>query len=222
MNKIFLLLAISSLFTACIPKATVVDQQSTSLTGSTSTTTTPTTPTTDPTAPPTEEYGKIPYYTFQNIIAHGTESSTDVIWSTENSVTPTFSDQSIFRTDATLKIRVIAKPSPGKGTDSLGATCTQFAMNYTKLKLKIGVRAQGSTNYSFVYDFIDLPVYTTSQAISFTPPVTSGNFVIDVFHPRWNWYEENYPSYGDWSNVFAPDCIAFEIQMATDSTYDFN
>ncbi len=220
MLKIILLLSTLVLCFSCLPEPTVVKKVTDS-----------------GTLPPGDDdgggddgggdtgdvYGKIPFFVFQNIIAHGGNSS-KVIWSSESSVNPKIDDQNIFRTDATLKFRIIAKPSPGKGVDSMGVECKYYAMNYSRLRLKLGVRAQYSSQYSSIQEFRELELYKPSAPISFTPPVTESHFVVDILGPEWDWYEVNYPGrgYPEWVPVFDNDCIEFEIQMVTDATYDFS
>lgn len=217
--KLLLLLSTTLLLISCVPEATVVGNP----TAESSTTPATVTPTPVVTDPIDDTYGKVPFYTFQSLIAHG-GNATSVIWSSATSVTPAIDDQNIFRTDAILKFRVIAKPSPGKGTDSMGVACTYYAMNYSTLRLKIGVRTRTASTYSDIREFMDLQLYQPSEVVTFRPPVTGDSFVVDVLGPQWDWYKVNYPDrgYPDWVPVFDNDCIEFEIQMVTDSTYDFN
>ncbi len=213
--KLILLIITLSCLASCVPESTII----TPPIGDPGTLP-PVLPTPDPEDP--GDYGKVPYYSFQSLIAHGGSSST-VIWSSATSTAPHIDDQNIFRTDVMLKLRIIAKSSPGKGTDSTGVSCDYYAMNYSALKLKVGVRAQTSSTYSDIRDFADLRVGVTSETVTFRPPVTTGSFVVDVLAPQWDWYAINYPNsgYPDWVPVFDPDCIEFELQMVTDSTFDF-
>ena len=207
-------------FNNCSPRQRVVIKEGA--------TPTPTSNGANPTATPTSDgTGKLNPFIIRPIIAHGANNGV-VVWASDR-VTPTL-QQSMFVTDSTLKLRVIARPAPGKGTDSLGVSCTQYAMNYTKLEITVGIKEKNATTYVDIKKFANLVVDEVSTAQSFYVPASNTPFVIEMQNPRWNWTCNKYvgsPYEGDsqfcpYDPVYHPDCIELELQMVTDYTKDFS
>jgi hypothetical protein len=171
------------------------------------------------------------YYNL-DITAHGLGKG-GVVWSSETAPDFQSSDaQNIFVTDSRFNIRVLAHPSPGKTTDSYNKSCVYDALNYSKLKLKIGVRTQGSSSYSDTFTFENVLVDSCSEVHEFSVPQTSDPLVIEVLDAEFDYtcqvyvnsgYDEDDPdlaSYCPYWHVPKLDCFQIGIQLSTDYTRD--
>ncbi len=222
--KLYIFLTITLFFfTSCFTKTVTKDSSSSS---SSSTGSSDSGDTNDNGSGDTDDtYGKVPPFSFGPIISHGGSNST-VVWSSKTSVTPLISDQSVFMTDVVLKFKVKAMASPGKGTDSLGRACLYDPMNYSKIKLNVGVRSSTSSSYTD-YAVFEVNVGSTSAAQTLTPPVTSEPFIVEVYGPQWDWNCKYYTgtiyqnTFCPWYPVHTTDCIQYELEMVTDNTLSF-
>ena len=228
LNKLLILLFIFNLF-ACVPQPQVIVSAEESNPSQTALPA-PIDPI-DPTEPPPSEYGLIDFYNFRPIIVHGgngAEVTTDeVVWSSTISKTPYINDQNVFKTDGALKFRIKVLSSPGKTTDSLGNACIYDPLPYSRIQLKIGIRAQGSTHYTDQRTFEgSVNVYT--EALTFTAPISSNPFIVDIFSPHWDYNCLYQNVSAEYKHLVCPyyrvhhDCVQFELEMVTSSTKDFN
>jgi len=173
----------------------------------------------------------VSYYNL-DIIGHGLGKG-GVVWSSQSDPDFQFIDaQNIFTTDSRFNVRVLAYSSPGKTTDSYNKSCVYDALNYSKLKLKIGVRTQGSSSYSDTFTFEGVPVDGCSEVYEYSVPQTSEPLVLEVLDVEFDWtcqqyvnagYDEDDPqlaSYCPWWYVSKLDCFEIGIQFSTDYTRD--
>lgn len=135
------------------------------------------------------------------------------------------SQQSNFVTDGLLKIRVVAKPNPGMMTD-LGCMYDASGGPYTKLRVKLKVRARTNLSDYSVRETGDIAVGNCSTPLEFSVPANSLTepFVVELIDV-----------YSDLACIWSggsgfgcpmnrhtqPDCFQFELQMATSWTKDF-
>ena len=176
------------------------------------------------------------YYSFpEAIIAHGPSAQavgigniingTGVVWSSLTGLSTTQRYNLV--TDGILKIRVLAKPNPGRIT-SLGCMFEDggTGAHYTKLRIKIRVRALTDTSDYDTRESANIAVGDCSEPLEFSVPVNSLQEpfvveVLDVYNDLaciWSGGE----GYGcPMSRATQPDCVQFELQLATSHTKDF-
>lgn len=140
--------------------------------------------------------------------------------------------QNQFRTDGTFNVRIIAR-SPQSGTSTFGRSCSPYMLNSTKLRVKIQLHKQGVSLGEEATLTSDIG--TPSAVWRFTPPGgTTDPYVLEVVNVESNArctgaYGtalascSTNPYYGipvQTNTAYSTECAAFDIQFATDDTYD--
>ncbi len=185
------------------------------------------------------------YYSFQ-VTGRGRVEPNDIGW--QSSMVPTyrnytstesdyFLDQ--FKTDGRFNIRVVARSSPGRtspddgtkgnlSTDSLAEYgCSAAYRNYTKLQLKVRVKAPNSSYYQD-HIFDSIPVDGCSAVKEFSIPATNDPINIQIMSVNWDYDCIDYTNRGfpghpnacPWHYVNINSCYRIEVQLATSYTKD--
>ncbi len=161
------------------------------------------------------------YHRFQ-VIGHGATGST-VQWSSSTAI-DLQGDQGLFVTDTRLNMRIKVLASPGKvAQDSSGTECMKYPMNYSKLKLTLGVRSEDSSIYIEKNTFDNISIGSTSSHHYFPVPPNSATkpFIVDLMDVQWDWgCLQGDQLYCPFARVWPLDCFEIQIQMATDYTED--
>lgn len=140
--------------------------------------------------------------------------------------------QKQFITDQSFNVRIIAR-SPSSGTSTFGRTCSPYMLNSTKLRIKVQLHKQGLSlgEEAILTSDIGVPskVWHFKTQGGMTEP-----YVLDVINVESNARctgaygtplescSEN-PYYGipvQTQRDYSTECAAFDIQFATDYTYD--
>lgn len=241
-GKIFTL-TFMLLFAACVEKASnppISDGGGTTDNGGTTTEPGVVTPTATPSTSNScdvimqpgvgEGYGN--YIQTHSIVSKGAAGGT-VQWA--SNVDPNFQDtdsQNQFMTDSRFNIRVLAHKSPGKSTTYDGQSCDNYALPYTKLKMKVKVRSVEGAQRE--YTFENIPVDGCSVVHAYSPPPSSSPLIVEVSDIQWDYsciYYANAgfpdePSVCPWDYVWwsptssRADCVEYSLQIATDFTKD--
>lgn len=164
-----------------------------------------------------------------NIVAHGLGHD-GVVWSSEDD--PNFESvnaETAFTSDSNLTVKVLAYPSPGRTDDFKNKECLYEALDYNELTLKVGIRAEGSTDYLATHNFEGISV-ESSDVYKFSVPETTDYLVMDIMDVKFDWtceqfinagYDEDDPklaSYCPWWYVPKTDCFEIGVQFSTKNT----
>ena len=136
------------------------------------------------------------------------------------------------RTDGRYNMRILALSSPGKTADEYGNACVNLARPYTKLRMKIRIRAIGS-GFTQDHTFIS-SVGSCSEVYEFSVPATVNPIDVEVLSVNWDYDCIQYLQRGCGSNENDPgcagacpyrfvnerSCYSMQIQLATSYTKD--
>lgn len=171
-----------------------------------------------------------PAFSFE-IIGHGTGNTLyppNFIWSSASAPNLTGDQQGKFITDYNLKFRFKTLPNPDRGdTDSYNSIC-QFSNNYSKLKVKIGVKSNQNGTYYLHTSEMEADLNQYSEIANFNGTIYSGQFYLDIIRVYWDidcsicngnddCESDRCPYYPVWYN----DCFRIQLEMVTDHTNDF-
>jgi hypothetical protein len=188
----------------------------------------------------------IDYYTIDpdQVILHGLGTGV-IAWSSDTDLPSSF-NQDIFYTDAKMRIRVIPRKvnsdpqSPnGQVYDNKGRACefNNPGMAFTKMRIGVTIRRKEDSPGSGYYHLFDnVSVDCPSQPYSFPIPQNSAYpLVIEIKNVEWDYTCTSYlesgyytqsqlESYGvcPWARVWDKECFKLELQVATDTTKDFD
>lgn len=165
------------------------------------------------------------YFTFDEIVQKGKPAG-DVAWSSATD-SRLSGQQNLFKTDSRFNVRIMAKPSPGKGSFPGGVSCYYAALPYTKLKVKARLRLSTSSTAYKSYTFDNIQVDSCSNVFEFKTPPSSQPWVIELMDVQWDYSCIAYTQGGfpdvpqcPWDYVWANDCYELSVQWATDYTRD--
>lgn len=227
MKKLIALITLLILF-GCNTKTNVIstkDRSDSTTWGATNSDNTTSTSETPPPAgctaegtPKSASTGTLAYYRF-DIVSRGdnTTNTNNQTLAWRSSDFPAYNSR--FVTDSTIRIRVMAYDGPAwKSADSYGTTCGYEPIPYTKLKIKVGIRAYGSSTYTDTHVFYNVAVNNCSEI--WEPVTIPSNdlqhpFAVDIISVEWDWN-----CYNDTvvCSIIKPDCVAYELQVETDDT----
>jgi len=184
--------------------------------GGNTSTPTPTTPTTPLLVPPD----------LPTIIGHGNEAALNnvpgVLWSssTVSSLNNSY-DQSLFATDTSFQIRIMAKASPGQNTrDSYGKLCEYYQIPYGKLKVDVRLRTKASVSWSRNHTFSDIIIGQKSEIKTFNYiPPTEDPMVVEITRVQWD-FECNVQGrlhLCPYAPATANHCWELGLEISTDS-----
>ena len=167
------------------------------------------------------------YYTFPDPIILHSLTGSGVAWS---SLSLTAAQRSNFVTDGRLKLRVVAKPNPGRIEGLCQYEAGGEGAEYTKLQVYLRVRALSDpSDYQTKWTEVTA-VGSCSTPLEFNPPVNSLQepFVVEVrdVYNDLACIRSGGEGFGctppdQVYRAFQPDCVQFELQMATSWTKDF-
>lgn len=165
------------------------------------------------------------YYNFDEIVQVGLPAGV-VAWSSATDARLS-NQQNLFITDSRLNVRILAKPSPGKGSFPGGAHCNYAALPYTKLQVKVRLRSPNSSSAYRSYTFNNIPVDGCSNVFEFNPPSSNQPWILEIMDVKWDYSCIAYTQGGfpdvpqcPWDYVWTKDCYELSIQWATDHTRD--
>ncbi|MDD4972830.1 MAG: hypothetical protein PHY93_00685 [Bacteriovorax sp.] len=142
-------------------------------------------------------------------------------------------DPSQFSTDATFNIRIIPRYPTANAFSTFNKQCSSARMYATKLKVQFILHESGTALGNDIATLTST-INTPSKVYHFTPPSSSGPLVLEVVNVESDsscspFYGTNYPAKCATSDPYLPipinaggktECVAFDIQYSTDSTYD--
>lgn len=165
------------------------------------------------------------YFNFDEIIQKGKNAGV-VAWSSANDSRLT-NQQNLFITDSRFNVRVLAKPSPGKGNFPNGVICNNLALPYTKLQVKVSLRYPQSLTPFKSYIFNNIQVGSCSNVYEFNPPPNNQAWSVEISDVKWDYScisdslgQNHNPSLCPWDYVWANDCYELSLQWATDHSKD--
>lgn len=188
----------------------------------------------------------IDYYTIDpdHVILHGLGTGV-IAWSSDQHLPASF-NQDIFYTDAKMRIRVIPRrvhsdpQSPnGQVIDSRGRACefNNPGMPFTKMRIGVTIRRKEDSPGSGYYHLFDnVSLDCPSRPYSFPIPQNSAYpLVIEIKNVEWDYSctsylesgyytREQLETYGvcPYARVWDKECFKLELQVATDTTKDFD
>ena len=155
----------------------------------------------------------------------GEGNETDPSWSSTY-----LTNQSTLDTNQLFKVRVIARPAPGKGNQPNGVVC-QFDDEYSSLQLKVGVRHPSNPPgvYTSTVTFTNLALNTCPTGQNFLVPAglaANQYLVFDVYDVMWDrcgngWNPPNQSNPCPYNRVWHRNCFEIIVQWATDFTTEF-
>ena len=176
------------------------------------------------------------YYTnLPRLVFSGENTRTDQIqWSSSTDL-PNYIDRDQFSTDATFSVRIRASALVGTETSKQGRTCAgPFLTPYKKVRAYLQLRKAGASSGQVVE--VTSTIGSPSTTAKFTVPRgTTEPFILDVkgivsdYRCTYGSLSTDMKTRCDAGTYFADipidngpytPCVAFTIEMATDSTYD--
>lgn len=151
-------------------------------------------------------------------------------WSSTNFVASSGVSPAQFSTDATFNVRIVPRIPSSTDTSTFGKACSQWMTNASKLKVQLMLHKNGVSvgEVATLTSSIDTP----SKVWHFQVPVTADPLVLEVVNvlsdSRCSGKYGSIPTscktnvYMDIPvNTKGPtECVAFDIHMSTDETYD--
>jgi hypothetical protein len=157
------------------------------------------------------------YYSINAVFRGGVTSFSNPNWSSLTDPFFSGNNQNLLMTDGRFKVRVVVKPSPGGGPGN--ATCPNMAMNYTKLKFKVGIGVSGGATYYQQFSSGNINVDQCTPAYNFVVPATNNPLILKVYDVNWDACV-NGPGTCAVDYVWPNDCVEMDIQISTDFTKD--
>lgn len=224
---IFILLA--GLLTSCVGEKKVVERTVVQDNSNGNWTYDPNNPNATPTPTPTSS-GNEDYIAISDVVVHGKASGT-VVWRSNNSNHTGGIDTRAFSTDQKLYIQIIPRKDSKYAKDVDNVTCSNYTLNYSKLKMKIRVASEEYPGQGDSCSFT-ASVNTPSNVIQLRiPSGSSYPPVIEITNVETDYVCNSYCTSSNTSNVqackdaYCPyfeagiyDCVGFDIRVATDET----
>lgn len=146
---------------------------------------------------------------------------------------PSNLDPNIFRTDANFAVRIRPVVVDG-GTSKQGRTCSQYTKNnFSKLQVKLMLRRTTDSvssniqtlvanvnSYSNVGRFV-LPGGTTAPYVLEVHSILSNHRCNSTYGTPPTGCPNSFYDIPVVTGTYPTDCVGFELEFATDSTYDF-
>lgn len=239
-RKITLVMLMMSALAACAPKTTGSNPTA-NVTGTLPTTSNPVTPGTGTTpgtgstaagcdgvyrAGATQCY----YKNIPTVMASGGAYGS-TWWSSTQFIASTGNSPNQFATDATFNVRIVPRSPIANALSTFNRTCSPYMMFATKLKVQLMLHQAGVTVGEVAT--LTSPIDTPSNVWHFTVPVTTSPLVLEVVNvlsdSRCTGKYGSIPSscttnpYLDIpinGTTWPTECVGFDIQYSTDTTYD--